>query len=144
MRQFARLAAACLLSTAACGCGNGELDVGPVGRISGEVTFDGEPVTEGTVDFYNDAKGAVTHAAIGPDGHYTLKEGTPTGDYVVTVSPPPPEQPSGLVEDGAAPPPVKEYPFIPQQYRSPQSSGLSTTITEGDDNTYNVEMISGG
>jgi hypothetical protein len=56
----------------------------PNGTVSGEVTYDGQPVTNGTVTFLpTDGKGAVTGGPV-TDGHYRV-ENVPPGPKLVLV-----------------------------------------------------------
>lgn len=121
------------------GCGSNQTDRGPVGVVSGKVTFKGEAVTEGTVHFTNATSGFGGTAAIESDGHYRLSssEGLPVGQYSVTVMPP-------VVMESIIPnsPPSevpKEMPNIPEKYRFEGSSGLNVDVTAGKV-TFDIDM----
>lgn len=67
------------------GCGDG----GRLGRVSGTVTVDGKPVTQGTIMFVP-ADGKAAIGAIGPDGRFTLTtysdgDGALVGPHKVTI-----------------------------------------------------------
>jgi hypothetical protein len=111
------------------GCGSAE----PLGQVSGKVTFQGEPVGEGTVLFSNPDLGVSAEAELSADGSYTLttyKGGLPPGDYKVTVSPPeiPDPSPSGDTEPGMITKPVDN---IPEKYRSLDTTPLTVSVQEG-------------
>jgi hypothetical protein len=59
-------------------------------EVSGTVTLDGVPVTNGVVTFTPRGVGASAYAAINADGRYTAQTGASVGlapgDYVVTVA----------------------------------------------------------
>ncbi|MGE3805506.1 MAG: carboxypeptidase-like regulatory domain-containing protein [Gemmataceae bacterium] len=109
-----------------------------LGKLTGKVTFQGQPVKEGVVIFSNAAKGVHMTANLNEQGTYTVEMakgfGLPLGTYAVSVSPPIVDLPTG-----SAPPPVKEHPEIPLPYRDPKTSGLSVTIVDGD-NTFDIDM----
>lgn len=75
-RILAGLAPAALLA-AICGCGGSN-----AGSVSGTVTYDGKPVTGGTLVFYSDT-GSYS-AGIRPDGTYSITD-MPPGEMTVTV-----------------------------------------------------------
>ncbi len=121
------------------GCGSKQTDRGPVGVVSGKVTFKGEGVTEGTVLFTNAASGFGGTATIESDGHYQMSssEGLPVGQYNVTVMPP-------IIMQEVIPnsPPSevpKEMPNIPERYRYEKTSGLSVEVQKGKV-TFDIDM----
>ncbi len=111
------------------GCGEGG-DEFPTGTVSGKVTFDGKPVTEGKISFINEELGYGAGATLGSDGSYQLEEGRGIrlGDYKVAVRPP---LVGGSPEDPDDPPKPKEMPNIPEKYRQFETSGLSAAVKEG-------------
>ena len=123
-------------SAALFGCG---ADDEVRGRISGKVTFQGQPVSEGLVLFSSNERGINMNATLKPDGSYEIimakGAGLPLGTYKVCVSPPPMFFPIGA----SSPPKVKEYPNIPKKYRKFLTSGLTVTIEEGD-NPFDIDM----
>lgn len=69
MQRFSRAVWPCLVLMAA-GCGDGAKE--PDASVSGAVTFNGQPVTNGSVNFSPaDGKGASAEAAIA-DGKYAI------------------------------------------------------------------------
>ena len=126
-----RSAGCCLLvlSIGVLGCGspsNGPDK--PRGGVVITVTYDGQPVTEGRVDLSHPSSGEGGGGELDSDGVVRI-DGVAHGQYTVTVIPPPadPKPP----ESGQAPPPVKEYPNIPAQFRLSSSSPLKAEVKEG-------------
>ena len=111
-----------------------------LGRISGKVTCQGQPVSEGLILFRNKPKGVYMTAELQPDGTYVVRrasgEGLPPGTYDVMINPPLQDAPMGPALE---PPKIKPYPNIPQKYRSYETSGLSVTVAEGE-NPFDVDM----
>ncbi|WP_417388441.1 carboxypeptidase-like regulatory domain-containing protein [Gimesia sp.] len=122
------------------GCQGTTTDFGPTGALSGKVTYKGEPVKEGLVQFNNPEKGFGGQAVIDEDGTYTVTNssgGLVTGTYQVSVVPPTIEKSFG--PDTPPSEVLKEMPNIPQKYHYPKSSGLTVEIKEGE-NTFDIEM----
>jgi hypothetical protein len=94
--------------------------------VSGDVSFNGQPVSEGTVTFFSKLSGAAPAAELNIEGHFEFAEGIPAGDYAVVIAPPFVEQVAGAPVTEAP----KEYPNIPQKYRSDITSDLKVTITD--------------
>lgn len=102
-------------------------------KVHGKVTYKGQPVTEGTVNFQpaKPAAGSPVRPAVGmiqPDGTYELasfggSDGAVPGDYLVTV------RTAGdiSVENPKAAPVSK----TPPKYANPEQSGLKATIPAG-------------
>ncbi|HJZ53925.1 MAG TPA: hypothetical protein VKE74_03155, partial [Gemmataceae bacterium] len=103
----------------AAGCGSGEKPI----DVSGKVTFKGEPVTEGSIQFIEDRTGRGAQVDLGPDGTYTAS--LFAGEYKVVVTPP-------YIEDmssGMPNPYYKKVKNIPKKYHSTDTSGLSATVS---------------
>lgn len=88
-----------------------------------KVTFGGEPVTEGFVNFENPNTGLGGGAELEASGTATVAS-IPVGDYTVSVIPP-------LPPDNDPNPVIKEYDNLPQKFRSTSTSTLKATIKEG-------------
>ena len=112
----------------------------PIAEVSGKVTFQGTPVTEGVINFVSDS-GFGVRATLENDGSYHLRShhgnGIPLDTYKVSISPPPFDPvPFDLSQ---SPPRQPEYPNIPQRYRSLQSSDLVAPVgAEG--NVFDFDM----
>lgn len=110
------------------GCGPAGKKVWPV---AGKVTFQGKPVSAGTIRFKN-STGVDMTAGLRLDGSYEIVmaegRGLPAGEYQVAIIPlsaaPGAEIPMGP----GAPPPKPVCNDIPLKYRQPTTSGLTLTI----------------
>lgn len=118
------------------GCSNPE----KLGRVFGKVTFQGQPVSEGMIQFSNSEKGVYLTAPLKKDGTYEVSMaqgfGLPLGTYEVAVAPPMVTPP---MSETANPSPVKLYPNIPFKYRIPATNDLTLTVEDGE-NRFDVNM----
>jgi len=137
MNERTAALAALVLAAALCvaGCQKGET----LGTVSGNVTFQGKPVTEGVVMFT--APGVNLNAKLDAQGHYEVKQakgaGLPPGNYQVSVNPPVFDAP---MAGGNQPmPKIPTFPNIPQRYRNAKTSGLTLTVTEKG-STLDIDM----
>jgi hypothetical protein len=130
----AALGLACL---AVAGCGR----KGDYGIVRGTVTFNGQPVSEGMVVFFEPQLMVYQGARIQPNGSYSVAmssgPGILVGDYQVTVMPPVIESPGSKA---FGPMTVREYPNIPLKYRNPRTSPLKVSVVEGDNPPFDIEM----
>ena len=125
-------AAAALVGAAvvlAAGCGSAEKPL----DVTGRVTFKGEPVTEGSVQFIEDRTGRGAEVDLGPDGTY--KASLFPGDYKVVVTPP------YMVDEsqGIPNPYYKKVKNIPAKYHSTDTSGLTAAVSP-DKATHDFNM----
>lgn len=102
------------------GCSGGK----PVGSVTGKVTYKGNPVTSGSINFFAPDKGVAFDAPLGSAGEYTIAQ-IDAGTYKVYIQPPLPEQlPPGQVS--------KRPPFtVPKKYLDPISTTLSKDVKTG-------------
>ena len=103
------------------GCGSVEP---PTGSLSGNVTYNGQPVTAGVVTLVNDQAGMGASGELDASGRYRI-ESVRTGQYKVAIhrQPPPPE---------SGPEVFRSWKLnIPEKYQDLESSGLSATVSEG-------------
>lgn len=118
------------------GCGSGEVR----GRIAGKVTFQGTPLSEGLVFFSNNDKGIHMSGEVKSDGAYEIitakGAGLPLGIYQVRVRPPLEPLPTGAMLGAPKP---KEHPNIPEKYREYETSDLTLTVKEGQ-NQLDIDM----
>jgi hypothetical protein len=105
--------------------------------VTGTVTLNGKPVTEGQVSFIF-ADGMVVTAMIQADGSYMAPE-VPVGPARVAVYGPAVAQAEAEIikvkgkEGGKArTPPKAAKGDIPDRYSNPDTSGLSVTVTKGE------------
>jgi hypothetical protein len=91
--------------------------------IKGAVTFQGQPVTEGVIQFNNDKTGHGAEVTLRPDGTYEAT--LPPGDYAVVILPP-----IIVVESKTTSTDMrfKKVGNIPPKYHSTQSSGLTAEV----------------
>ena len=108
------------------GCGGGGT-TSPSGTVSGKVTFQGKPITEGEINFYSHKQGFGAKILLDSSGHFELPVPIEVGDYKVSVTPPPLPDPSV----GSPPPPTRDYVNIPKKYRTDLLSGLTASIKQG-------------
>ncbi|MDY3554162.1 carboxypeptidase-like regulatory domain-containing protein [Gemmata sp. JC717] len=90
--------------------------------ITGAVTFDGQPVGEGVVQFVDEKTGRGAEVRLGADGRYSAE--LHKGTYNVLVSPPYIEENTG----GLPSTKYKKVNNIPNKYHSTATSGLSATV----------------
>jgi len=112
------------------GCRTGDHPV----AVGGKVTFQGQAVTEGTIQF-NDAKtGRGAEAELGPDGSYQAK--LAVGDYTVVILPP-----LFMAESKGGPvdPQFKKVRNIPEKYRSTATSGMTAAVS-ADNTVHDFDM----
>ncbi|HWL07490.1 MAG TPA: carboxypeptidase-like regulatory domain-containing protein [Planctomicrobium sp.] len=117
------------------GCGDHRSPAGPTGTVSGTVTFEGTPVTEGLVSFYDALSGSSGEGQLDAAGKYKISR-LSVGNYVVTVLPLPLESAMDM-NGGEAPAPNPAD--IPTRYRGSATSQLSKLIGEGE-NEFLIEM----
>jgi hypothetical protein len=102
--------------------------------IRGKVTFQGQPVAEGTVQFNDDKTGRGAEVEIGPDGTYQAR--LPAGVYAVVILPP-----RLLVESRSGPPDpqFKKVHDIPDKYHRTVTSGLTAAVS-ADKTVHDFDM----
>ena len=98
------------------GCGS---DGPPVGSVSGKVTYEGQPLTDGTVTFVDEKIGSGASAELDASGSYQLPS-VRIGEYTVAVHRRPPPPGGKFVKLD-----------IPDKYQDLESSGLTVTVEEG-------------
>jgi len=114
------------------GCGSRRPETAPV---SGTVTLDGQPVTDGIIRFFPE-KGAPATGKIGSDGRYTLStfdqgDGAVLGSHRITITRRAPGgQPSsaGGAPGEPAPGLPSGQPLLPARYSQPQTTPLETEV----------------
>lgn len=108
-----------------------------LGTVSGNVTFQGKPVTQGMVMFRAQERGIYMTAQLDDKGHYEVKQATGAGlspgEYQVSINPPVVDAPMGG--------PISRPTFsnIPLKYRDPNTSGLTLSVTEAG-TMLNIDM----
>jgi hypothetical protein len=128
----------CCLALAASGCG------ARTGTLSGKVSYQGKPVTRGTVTLFC-ADGHILSGFISPEGTYSIPR-VPLGDARITVAtyPPvprgfnlpqqlPPSNGTYPRETAALPATTEKFVPLPERYKRPNSSGLAVTVRRSDE-----------
>ncbi len=127
---FLRRFAVAVLVVAVAGCGGSD-DKMETSSVTGTVTYEGKPVTTGTVMFTPVGGGPPATGQIQEDGTYELRtyedgDGAVIGEHKVTITAL--DMGSGLPEDMAAEP----KPLVPEKYGRDKTSGLTATIASGE------------
>lgn len=119
------------------GCGNPQVDYGPLGTLKGKVTFKGEPFSKGTIILASDKVGTGA-APLQPDGTFYVTDrigGLRVGTYKIAF-----EAETKEVTDNPNTPPRQEAVYVlPKKYYSTETSGLSVEIKKGA-NTLEFEV----
>jgi hypothetical protein len=133
------------------GCG-GNSPRPPMGKVSGKVTYDGQPVDKGRVTFIpasgdGDSGGTSAMGVIESDGSYSLTtfntgDGAMVGQHIVTVV-----VPTEDIRELNKPRPDGSIPYIlpkelvPKKYTDPALTPLRNTVAAGN-NEINIELKS--
>jgi hypothetical protein len=134
------------------GCGDASRP--KLGKVSGKVTYNGQPVTKGVVSFVpSGGPGAQTGQGatgeIGPDGSYTLTtfengDGAVLGEHTVLVIAR--EEDPAIKGHGMPIPDAKGQMkikpaklLVPEKYATPATSPLHYTVQEGS-HRYTIEL----
>lgn len=130
------LAALAVLALLPAGCGQKT----KLGRVSGRVTYKGQPVPNGAITFLPDPSGPPATAPIQPDGTYTLQtpdvgEGALVGQHAVMIMALRVGPAMGPEERDPLPPPI-----IPIKYGNTSTSGLTAEVREGE-NTIDFDLV---
>lgn len=114
------------------------------GNVQGRVTFQSQPVTEGTVIFENPTAAWINVAELDSGGRYELPD-IRVAEYHVSIQPPQPVVPNENTHTpeelralrGSVKPPDPKN--IPKSVRSTQTTRLRANVVEGN-NTYDFEL----
>lgn len=129
-----------LLLTLLAGC-SGNSDQLPTGEVYGKVTYKGEPLTMGSVTFIPEGTGKAASGEIREDGTFTLStysegDGATIGKHGVMIIS---ERDTSDLPAESAEANV-DLSLIPEKYgMSPQTSGLTAEVKEGD-NEINFDL----
>ena len=137
------------------GCSSGPGDIPDSKEISGTVTYNGKPLTSGSVRYTpaTQGEGLAATGMIGPDGTFEMETsasvpGVAYGEYQITIQPgggPTGETPM----DSASPGPPAGHPgadpsqaeaAFPQKYTLVATSGLTDTVDENHSGTKTIEL----
>ena len=133
-RTISLLLSVVSLSVTVAGCG-GKRTTLPTGTVSGTITFNGEPVSEGFVNFISTETGQGETVALGSGGEFAFTEPVVIGPYAVFVTPPEGEPPT--VENPTPAPPDPKN--IPKKYRTDATTDFKVEVQEGK-NEFTLDM----
>lgn len=106
------------------GCGDGAGEP----TVYGVVTYEGEPVTSGLINFLSPG-GKPLGGALQPDGSYEVR--LPPGDYQVRIDSPEEFAPAQLDPQGRPlPPEVIKPRQVPLKFAGFESSGLKASVAD--------------
>lgn len=110
-------------------------------QVSGKVTLDGEPVSDGTIWFASDRSGAEFNTLLEADGTYDLTlldvfPGESFGIYIGGISPE-----EGAEDEDGNPLPDSPPP-VPAKFQEAATSGLTAKIEEEGNRTFDFELKS--
>jgi hypothetical protein len=97
------------------------------GHVSGTVRYQGKPLPNGTITFYDEANQAVS-AHIEADGKYTVSDKVAAGKVKITVTAP---MPVFLPGDQTARKQFVNMPNLPTRYADAEKSGLDRDVKSG-------------
>ncbi len=118
------------LALCACGCGGA--------TVSGKVTYQGRPVTSGSVIILG-ADRQARSGVIEADGSYAVEGVTPGEVKIGVVS----HDPAKGRHQGKKPPPPRGTWFpLPPRYEDPETSGLGCTVGGGQVR-HDIELTAG-
>jgi hypothetical protein len=135
---------ACIAPVVTTGCSGSK---GPAtAKVSGLVTYKGSPVEDATVVFAPAAGGRASTAVTDAQGRYELstfgtKDGAPPGEFKVSVTKTKTEgeapnltqeQVNEMMQRGETVPGPVTTNLLPEKYTSPDTSGLSKTVKNGE------------
>ena len=107
------------------------------GSVSGTVTFQGKPLTTGTVVFYDAANNSPS-SPIQPDGTYKIGK-VATGQARIVVMMPMAIYMPGGGDAGRGQDPSMNKVFLPPKYADPGQSGLTCDVKSGVQ-THNLQL----
>lgn len=117
------------------GCGSG--DSKPSVKVTGEITYEGKPVTEGEVSF-EAQDGAAATVSLDSEGKFEIEQ-LPVGEYAVSVTPPPiTEAPTEANVK------IKTYENIPDGYQTISTSDFRAEVDDEGENHFKFDMKKGG
>ncbi len=140
MGNFGRCFVSALMLSVLFGCFNFGSSKRQTAAVSGQVTYEGQPVTEGQVIFVPTGEGYAVSADLQSDGSYSVRSqdgGLPSGSYQVSVVPPVIKLANTQTSPGDEV--LKEVDNIPSKYRSVTASGLQLTV-DTKAVTFNISM----
>lgn len=112
----------------------------PLGRVFGTVTYQGEPFSEAELLFSKVSGGVNVTIELDSGGSYEVRtagqQGLPPGEYRVALRTPKIEAPVG---ESLSRVPPRKHPKIPPHYRRLETSNLTVTVTDGE-NQLDIDL----
>ncbi len=120
------------------GCGSNEP---PTGTVRGSITFNGDPIKGGNINFYDKKTGIAARANLDEKGQFVVADTLKPGKYSVFVFPPDPPHP--IMDNPTKPSTVKfdlgELAKIPDKYRSEITTDIQVEVKPGE-NTFDLKI----
>jgi hypothetical protein len=113
----------------ASGCGSRPPGPKDRGYVSGVVTFDGQPLPVGVINFQSTERSVGTTVLIKSEGFYK-SDRVPLGQNVVTIE-------TASLQVGG----VSGFVAIPARYSDPEKSGLVIDVKPGDNEDVNFLLV---
>ncbi|MFO0938779.1 MAG: hypothetical protein U0798_19930 [Gemmataceae bacterium] len=104
-------------------------------NVSGKVSYKGQPLTIGSVQFFPEDGNKPQIATIGRDGVYRLSEAISGKYQLAIITPEKPADGKKAIKRPSAPDPV----YIPAKYSKPSTSNLSYEVTK-QSTTFDIEL----
>jgi len=122
------------------GCG-GNPARQPTAPVTGTVTIDGQPVSQGVVNFLPES-GRAGHGKLGPDGSFVIStygngDGAVVGKHRIAVD----ARQQQAAEGGFAED-VAYQSAVPARYANPNTSGLECEVVAGEENVVDLKLSS--
>ncbi len=137
------LVVACLLCSlflSAAGCSE-KTDQLPTAKVNGKITYNGEPLTRGTIVFFPESGKRNATGEIKEDGTYALttyenEDGAFPGAHTVTIIS---ERDMTNLMPEDVKPGDKNW-LVPPKYNQSKTSGLTATVKENEANEINFDL----
>ncbi len=126
-----------LIAGSLTGCGPG----GPeMARVSGTVSYQGEPLSKGSISFVSTEPGRPNASGPIVDGSYTLQtrepnDGAELGEYKIAITDIDPDAANTALPGE----PIELVSTLPEKYQNPDQSGLTRTVESGR-NTFDFNL----
>jgi hypothetical protein len=134
----------CIGILAFSGCGNAPADTPPLAPVTGTISFDGKPLTQGTIQFTPDStqgtSGRMALGQIQSDGTYQLTtissgDGAQVGHHIVTI-----QAYESTPFDPNNPKPTTTKSLLPERYADPAQSNLKAEVVAGKTNSIDFKL----
>lgn len=133
------LSIALLLTFVMTGCGGGDADNTPKGKVTRKVTVGGEPFAKGSIHFTAEKDDKVFGAEMKEGGTFEIAAPIPAGSYKVSLSPPSMGPRKGADGQLRPPTPKEMKNNVPKKYRSAASSDKTVEI-KSSDNELTIDL----